>query len=133
MHLAWSQALAMLPPLEQPELEIIANSLPHPAAARHLGQYLSREPDPQEALRRFLQEVDESEEGLKDWLAAFAHFARHVEQTHHRPNLTDAMGYLHCCEAVTHTGARYESLPMSVESMLSIHGYEGPEVSANPS
>lgn len=125
LYLSWKQSLATLPPLPADHLDRLALALPAPASARHLARFLSRESEPQSAVARFLEEVEASEEQLTDWLEAFAILARFLDNTLHRPSLSQAIGYLHCCEAVAHTGPRYATFAQTVETMLSLHGYAG--------
>ena len=125
LRIAWEQALATLPPIQETQLESIARAAPSPLVARQLAAFLSREASPGQALERFFAEVAESEEPLEEWLAALSVLAGGIRSTAHRPDLHMAMGYLHCCEAVAHTGARYETFPMTVETMLETYGYEG--------
>lgn len=125
LRLAWEQALATLPPMQESQLEAIARAAPSPLSARQLAGFLSREQAPAQAVGRFFDEVAESEEPLEEWLKALSVLAGGLRSTAHRPDLRMAMGYLHCCEAVAHTGARYETFPMTVETMLETYGYEG--------
>ena len=125
LFLSWSQALAMLPPLPDPQLRRIAGALPSPGTARHLARFLAREADPQTAVTTFLADVDESTESLEDWLAGFGVFADYLMRTALRPGLCQAAGFLHCCVALIESGPRYASFPQTVETMLSTYGYEG--------
>jgi hypothetical protein len=125
LYISWRQSLAAFPPLPPDVLQTLVMALPSPAASRHLAVYLSRETDPQQAVIDFLKAVDESDEDLKDWLAAFSVFANFIDSTAHRPNLTTAAGYLHCCEAIIQSGARYATFAQTAETMLSTYGYEG--------
>jgi hypothetical protein len=127
LRLSWLQALNTLPDLPAETLEKIAAALPSPGTARHLGLFLSRETDPAAALEQFLAEIDDSCESLNDWFAAFEVFANYLRGTAHRPALSDAAGYLHCCEEVIDSGARFETFPMAVQTMLETYGYEGKE------
>jgi len=103
----------------------LSQAAPSPDTTRLLEQFLAREEDPTAGLQRFLEEVDESDEPLEEWLQAFEILAYFLESTSHRPSLTDALGYLHCCQAVSHMGARYATFPMTVETMLETYGYTG--------
>lgn len=123
--LSWKQSLAALPPLPPEILRSLAMALPSPASARHLARCLSRELEPRRAVDELLQAVDESEEDLEDWLSGFSVFANFVEGTAHRPGLREAIGYLHCCEAVIESGPRYANFAQTVETMLETYGYEG--------
>ena len=125
LKIAWKVALESLPALSTAEVETVALATPSPDCLRQFGQYLGREADPAGALSKFLQEVDESDEELKEWMKAFEVLACFLESTAHRPGLGSATGYLHCCQAVSHTGARYASFPMTVETMLETYGYAG--------
>lgn len=125
LHLSWTQALTAFPELPGSKLETIAKALPSPTSAREFAVFLSREDDPAKALDSFLADIDESESFLEEWLEAFEVLSTHLRGTAHRPTLTHAAGYLHCCEAVIDTGARYETFPMAVQTMLETYGYEG--------
>jgi hypothetical protein len=125
LGISWRQSLAVLPPLPPDILQNLVLALPSPGAARHLAGFLSREADPQRAVLDFLKVVDESDEDLEDWLAAFSIFATHIDGTAHRPNLTEATGYLHCCEAVIQSGPRYATFAQTTETLLDTYGYEG--------
>ncbi|NDV60882.1 hypothetical protein G0Q06_00280 [Puniceicoccales bacterium CK1056] len=125
LRISWLQALAALPDLPRGVLERVVVALPSPGATRQLALFLSREPDEAAALEGFLSDIDESGESLNDWLAAFEVFADHLRGTAHRPSLTDAAGYLHCCEEAIDSGSRYETFPMAVQTMLETYGYEG--------
>jgi hypothetical protein len=92
---------------------------------RQLGRFLAREADAAAGLGAFLREVDESDEPLEEWLKAFEVMALFLDSTPHRPGLSQILGYLHCCQAVSHTGARYATFPMTVETMLETYGYSG--------
>lgn len=127
LRLSWLQALNTMPDLPEACLERVSGALPSPAAARALALFLSREPDPADSIERFLSGIEESGESLEEWLAAFDVFAHWLRGTAHRPSLTDAAGYLHCCEAVIDSGVRYETFPMAVQTMLETYGYEGRE------
>jgi hypothetical protein len=125
LSISWRQSLAALPPLPPDLLQRLALELPSPGSARHLAAFLSREADPQQAVLEFLKAVDESDEDLSGWLEAFSVFATHVDGTAHRPNLTEATGYLHCCEAVIQSGPRYATFAQATETLLDTYGYEG--------
>ena len=87
--------------------------------------YLAREPDPEAALRHFLDLIADSDEPMEEWLRAFEVFSCFIESTEQVPTLTQALGYLKCCQSVSHTGARYATFPMTVEVMLETYGYTG--------
>lgn len=125
LRIAWTNALESLPKLAPEQFRQVAEVFPSPDTARHFGRFLSREQSPAEAMVQLLQEVDESDESLEEWMNAFEVLAYFLDSTPHRPSLTQALGYLHCCAAVSHTGARYASFPMTVETMLETYGYSG--------
>ena len=125
LKIAWRGALESLPALPADLLETLAPALPSPDTVRQFGRFLAREKNPAAALTAFFKEVDESDESLEEWLSAFEVLAYFLESTPHRPTLGEAVGYLHCCAAVAHTGARYASFPMTVETMLETYGYSG--------
>jgi hypothetical protein len=127
LKIAWKSAFESFPSLPAELLEPVASTLPSPDTARHFARFLGREADPAAAVRKFLQEVEESDEQLEEWINAFEVLAYFLESTPHRPSLTHALGYLHCCAAVSHTGARYATFPMTVETMLETYGYCGEE------
>ncbi|MEX0326621.1 MAG: hypothetical protein AB3N33_11100 [Puniceicoccaceae bacterium] len=126
-QLAWLNALESFPSLEGQNMDLLLEAIPSPENARKLGQFLSREEDHGPALEAFLKQVDESEESLEEWLKAFEVFACFIESTAHRPSLSQATGYLHCCATVAHTGSSYATFPMAVETMLETYGYKGEE------
>lgn len=132
LYISWKHALAALPPLPAGDFETLATALPSPASARHFAAFLMRESDPQEAVAQFLKAVDDSEEDLPEWLSAFAVFARFIDQTAHRPNLTEATGYLHCCEAVIGSGVRYATFSQTAETMLATYGFDGEQGHLRP-
>ncbi|HSH09748.1 MAG TPA: hypothetical protein VK995_05135 [Oceanipulchritudo sp.] len=105
----------------------LSEAAPSADTIRLLEQFLEREENPLEGINRFLKEVDDSDEPLEEWLQAFEILAYYLESTPHRPSLSTAIGYLHCCQAVSHTGARYATFPMTVETMLETYGYSGEE------
>jgi hypothetical protein len=125
LFLSWKQALATLPPLSPDNLQKIATALPSPASARQLARFLSRENEPGQAVDGLLRAVDESEEDLEAWLSGFSVFAGFIDGTAHRPGLHEAIGYLHCCEAMIESGTRYATFAHTVETMLDTYGYEG--------
>lgn len=125
LRLSWMHALEGMPDIKTDWIKQIGLSCPGPKALRQFSQFLARESDATTALETFFKEVDESEESLEDWMEAFAVLANGLEATRYRPTLLMALGYLHCCEAVAHTGAQYETFPMTVETMLETYGYEG--------
>ena len=125
LRLSWLQALNSLPELDGETFELLARALPSPAATRQLAIFLSREADPAGAVQQFLTGVDESGESLEAWLSAFEAFTNYIRGTAHRPTLSQALGYLHCCEAIIESGPRYETFPMAVMTMLETYGYEG--------
>lgn len=103
----------------------IARAAPSPECLRLLETYLSREEAGAAAISRLYELIGESDEPLEEWLKAFEVFACFIESTEHQPSLTQALGYLKCCQAVSYTGARYASFPMTVEVMLETYGYTG--------
>jgi hypothetical protein len=125
LSISWRQGLAALPPLTAERLRELAMALPSPGAARHLARFLSREGDPQQAVDDFFEAVSESDEALPDWLAAFSVFAGFIDDTAHRPSLSEATGYLHCCEAVIQSGPRYATFAQATETLLATYGYQG--------
>jgi hypothetical protein len=125
LRMAWQSALESLPALPDTLLAQIGPALPSPDATRHLARFLAREADPPAAVEQFLQEVDDSDESLDEWMLAFEVMAYFLDSTPHRPGLTQALGYLHCCAAVAHSGARYATFPLTVETMLETYGYAG--------
>jgi len=106
-------------------LERIVLALPSPASARQLSLYLSREQNPAAALDELEDAAEDSGEDLRSWLQAFTTFAGFIDGTTHRPTLTQALGYLDCCQAVVESGKRYEDFPQTVETLLSTYGYDG--------
>ena len=114
----WRHALDSFPDLFEPGLRLLLDGLHSPDATRMLGRFIAREPDPATSVRQFLREVDESSESLEEWLKAFEVFAFFIESTAHRPSLTNATGYLHCCAAASGTGTSYSTFPLAVETML---------------
>jgi hypothetical protein len=123
--LAWRGALECLPTLPTEERQTVLEVIQTPDTARLFGRFLSREKAPDEGLRYFLKEVDESDESLGEWMKAFEVFAYFLESTAHRPSLSKAIGYLHCCVSIAHTGSNYATFPMAVETMLETYGYTG--------
>ena len=96
----------------------ITQAAPSPECLQHFESYLAREANPAEAIQQLFAMVDESDEPLGEWLKSFEVFACIIEGTSHTPTLRQALGYLKCCQAVSYTGARYASFPMTVEVML---------------
>ncbi len=125
--MAWSQALAEIPVLPEEHLRSLAKALPSPSAAHQFARFTAREPDPAGAVRSFLDDVAESGETLEEWLAALATLAAFLDQTEHRPGLIAAAGYLHCCASLIDSGPRYATFAGTVQSMLELYGYQGPE------
>ncbi|MEX0331398.1 MAG: hypothetical protein AB3N64_08255 [Puniceicoccaceae bacterium] len=126
-RLAWLNALETFPSLEGPNMDLLLKAIHSPEVARMLGLFLSRDEHSEPALAAFMEQVDESEESLEEWLKAFEVFACFIESTAHRPSLSQARGYLHCCATVAHTGSSYATFPMAVETMLETYGYKGEE------
>jgi hypothetical protein len=123
--LAWKGALESLPALPGDSLELVTEAVPSPDTLRQLGRFLAREPEPGTGLKAFLKEVDDSPESLAEWLKAFEVFAIFLESTPHRPSLSQATGYLHCCVSMARTGSSYGTFPLAVETMLETYGYAG--------
>lgn len=126
LQMAWSQALADIPVLPGDQLATLAAALPSPSATRQFARLAAREPDPPGAVATFLEDVSESGESLPDWLAALSVLTSFLEHTDHRPGLSAAAGYLHCCVSLIESGPRYTTFAGAVESMLDVYGYEGP-------
>ena len=122
---AWIKSLDGFPSLPEDAFERFARAMPNTETAQYFRNFLLRDPTPKEALAQFFAEVDESEETLEEWLNAFEVLAYYLESTPFRPALSKALGYLHCCAAVSHTGARYATFPMTVENMLETYGFSG--------
>ena len=125
LRIAWKGALQSLPELPDEMFKRVAMAIPSADTTRHFAHFLAREGDPLAAMETFFKEVDESDEPLEEWMSAFEVMAYFLDSTPHRPSLSQALGYLHCCAAVSHTGARYASFPMTVETMLETYGYAG--------
>lgn len=126
LQMAWTQALAEIPTLPDDQLATLAAALPSPAATRQFARLAAREPDPAGTVASFLDDVAESGESLRDWLAALSVLTTFLDRTDHRPGLTAAAGYLHCCISLIESGPRYATFAATVESMLEVYGYEGP-------
>ena len=122
---AWQNALGYFPDLPPEAMDPLLPALPSPEATRMLGRFIARELNPVQAVQQFLQQVDESNESIEEWLKAFEIFAYFIESTAHRPTLGQAIGYLHCCASMAHSGSRYATFPMAVETMLETYGYTG--------
>ena len=125
LSIAWKSALESLPALPDDMFKAVAMAFPSADTARHFANFLAREEDPVTAMETFIREVDESDESLEEWMNAFEVMAYFLDSTPHRPSLRQTLGYLHCCAAVSHTGARYATFPMTVETMLETYGYGG--------
>jgi hypothetical protein len=123
MDLAWRQALAQIEGIVPGYLPRLGPALPAPDSARELARFLAREPEPEGALNRFLDDVAESDEPLEDWLAALAVLASQLRDSAHRPTLTRAAGYLHCCVSLIESGPRYATFADTVRTMLETYGY----------
>jgi hypothetical protein len=129
MDLAWKQALAHIEGIVPGYLPRLAPALPAPDTARELARCLAREPDPEAALNSFLDDVAESQEPLEEWLAAFSVLAAHLRDSAHRPTLTRAAGYLHCCISLIESGPRYATFADTARTMLETYGYASDEPS----
>lgn len=121
----WQQALHNFPQLPESLAKAILEVLTSPESARQLCAFVSREEDPTLAIETLFKEVDESNESLEEWMKAFEVFACFIDSTPHKPTLGMAIGYLHCCVSMAHTGSNYATFPMAVETMLETYGYEG--------
>lgn len=127
LRMAWTHALADVPASSHHQLATLAAAFPSPTATRQFARLASREPDPPRAVTTFLHDVTESGQNLEDWLAALAILTTFLERTDRRPGLSAAAGYLHCCASLIESGPQYETFAGTVESMLELYGYNGPE------
>ena len=122
--------------LSVPTQAQLFEATPHPAA---LGSFITllsrslvnREQEDLAAADRLWQEVaeviDDTDESLPAWLAAYDVFYRWAEGQGKAPDLNGATGYLHCSAMAVGTSAAYESFPTTVGSMLNTYGYLGEE------
>ena len=124
LRLLWKQAIASLHPLCGDNLPLLVTALPDPTAARLFAKYLSFESDPLFAAQQFLEEVDQSEQSLKDWLKGFQVLAAYLETRSTKASLASLCGYLHCCDAAARITPG-TAFPVIVETMLASHGFEG--------
>ena len=124
LKILWKQAVNSLHPLCGDRLAEFVGAMDNPRTARLFAKYLSREINPRAASRQFLEEVDQSEYSLNEWIEAFQTLAAHVESTAAKTSLAGLCGYLQCCEA-SGRGSPRAGFALTVETMLRTHGFDG--------
>ena len=73
----------------------------------------------------FLDEVDQSEYSLADWMGALLEFDRWLESRSIEKRPFRAMiGYAHCCTLISVPGAQLPSLELVVIQNLNAYGFE---------
>ena len=114
----------------------LLKATPHPGALEAFASLLSRSLQNREkedflAADRLWQQVveviDDTEETLPAWLAAYEVFYRWTAAQGQSPDLNGATGYLHCSALAVGTGEAYQTFPTTVSTMLEAYGYAGEE------
>lgn len=98
--------------------------VPDLAAGRRLLGILGRAGDPAVQMREFQFAVEQSEQSLASWLSALDVLARKLQSTPHRPDLRRLRGYLECCSSIIESGPRYSDLPMTVDTLFELFGFD---------
>lgn len=110
------------------QLSLFANSCPDPQSFNTLIKYIYQSsksrPNPAHAVTFFLDQVDDSDYALAQWIKAFLYFDQWLQKNNLSSEIVTMLGYIGCCSLAPENKTHKRDLCGLLEQMLLDHGFQ---------